>query len=99
MVSETSLCPITGFIFDETTATTLGLSVTCTTPDLLSPCRTVIVPTSNERLTSGTPYPVFMFRFKAQTAEGAIGWSNQHTITINCGPGTINTAFTIITAY
>ena len=61
--TETSECPIFSFTFEEvTTAPYQGLSVTCSTPDLNDPCRTITIPTSNERLIGG-PIPEFRFRF------------------------------------
>jgi hypothetical protein len=46
----------------------------------------VIIPTGNERLLSGTPYPEFKFKFEAKTAEGASTLGNEHVIQVikNC---------------
>ena len=63
-------CPITKFIFLETTTSNGGLIVTCPSPDTLVGCRTINVPTNYARLSSSTTYPLFTFKFTIEAKGG-----------------------------
>ena len=54
-------CPITEFIFKETTSDNKGLNILdCPIPSTTDECRTIIVPTDKARISGGS-LPIFSY--------------------------------------
>ena len=63
-------CPVTKFLFLDTTTSNGGLTVSCLIPGTSVGCRTINVPTNYARLSSSATYPLFTFKFTIEAKGG-----------------------------